>query len=61
MDKKFVLFGVLASILLGGSFGIFPIENSFAQDLSESEEYSEAYEKELEKAEERKLKAEEKL
>ena len=52
MDKKFVLFSILASVLIGGSFGIFPIENSFAQDLSESEEDSEAYEKELKKAEE---------
>jgi len=60
MDKKFVLFGILASILIGGSFGIFIIEDSFAQNLSVSTEDSEAYKKQLEKAEERKLKAAEK-
>jgi len=60
MDKKFVLFGILASILIGGSFGIFTIDESFALDHSDSREDSEAYKKQLEKAEERKLKAEEK-
>ena len=60
MGKKFVLFGILASILIGGSFGIFTIEDSFAQDISDTREDSEAYKKQLEKAEERKLKAEEK-
>ncbi len=57
MDKKFALFGILASILIGGSFGIFTIEDSFAQDISDTREDSEAYKKQLEKAEERKLKA----
>ena len=60
MDKKFVLFGILASILIGGSFGIFTIEDSFALDHSDSREDSESYKKQLEKQEERKLKAEEK-
>ncbi len=41
MDKKFVLFGV-ASILIGGSFGIFIIEDSFAQNLYVSKDDSEA-------------------
>ncbi len=56
MDKKFALFGILASILIGGSFGIFTIDDSFAQDISDTREDSEAYKKQLEKAEERKLK-----
>ncbi len=60
MDKKYVLFGILASILIGGSFGIFTIEDSFAQNLYVSQDDSEAYKKQLEKQEERKLKAEEK-
>jgi len=59
MDKKFVLFGILASILIGGSFGIFTIEDSFALDHSDSREDSEVYKKQLEKAEEEKRKAEE--
>ena len=32
MNKKFVLFGILTSILIGSSSGIFTIENSFAED-----------------------------
>jgi len=60
MDKKFVLFGILASILIGGSFGIFTIEDSFALDHSDSRDDSESYKKQLEKQEEQKLKAEEK-
>ncbi len=59
MDKKFVLFGILASILIGGSFGILTIEDSFAQNLYVSKDDSEAYKKQLEKAEEEKRKAEE--
>ncbi len=59
MDKKFVLFGILASILIGGSFGIFFIEDSFAQNLYVSRDDSEAYKKQQEKAEEEKRKAEE--
>jgi hypothetical protein len=49
MDKKFVLFGVLASILIGGSFGIFTIDSSFAQDVSDTREDSEANTKQLDK------------
>ncbi|MFQ5476744.1 MAG: hypothetical protein ACE5DT_06925, partial [Nitrosopumilus sp.] len=60
MDKKFVLFGILASVLIGGSFGIIPVGDSFADDnLSVSTEDSEAYKKQLERAEEEKKKAEE--
>ncbi len=59
MDKKSVLFGILASILIGGSFGIFTIEDSFALNHSVSREDSEAYKKQLEKTEEEKRKAEE--
>jgi len=59
MDKKFVLFGILASILIGGSFGIFTVEDSFAQNLYVSRDDSEAYKKQQEKAEEEKRKAEE--
>ena len=59
MDKKIVLFGILASILIGGSFGIFTIEDSFALNHSVSREDSEAYKKQLEKTEEEKRKAEE--
>ncbi|MFQ5783076.1 MAG: hypothetical protein ACE5GR_08525 [Nitrosopumilus sp.] len=60
MDKKSVLFGILATVLLGGSFGIIPINNSFADDdnLSVSREDSDSHKKQLEKAEEKK-KAEE--
>ncbi|GBH34343.1 hypothetical protein NZNM25_11340 [Nitrosopumilus zosterae] len=60
MNEKFVLFGVLIAILMGGSFGIFSIEDSFAEDnLSVSREDSEAYKKQIEKQEEQKQKAEE--
>ena len=60
MTGKFVLFGILASILLSGSFGFFSINTSFADDnLSVSKENSEAYQKQLEKQEEQKQKAEE--
>jgi len=59
MDKNSVLLGILASILIGGVFGIFIIEDSFAQNPSVRED-SEANKKQLEKQDERKLKAEEK-
>ena len=60
MNKKFVLFGILATILMGGSLGL-PINNAFAEDdnLSVSTEDSEAYKRQLEKAEKEKQKAEE--
>jgi|GEM_PF-2674448 len=59
MNKNFVLFGILASILMGG-FGLFSINDAFAEDnLSVSREDSEAYKKQLEKAEKEKQKAEE--
>ncbi|WP_179371403.1 hypothetical protein [Nitrosopumilus ureiphilus] len=60
MDKKFVLSGILTSILLGGILGQFSIEDSFADDnLSVSREDSDAYQKQIEKEEEKKQKAEE--
>jgi hypothetical protein len=34
MNKNFVLFGILASILMGGAFGSFSIVDSFADDVS---------------------------
>ena len=52
MNKNFVFFSILASILIGGSFGLFSIGNSFAEDnLSVSREDSKAYQKQLEKEE----------
>ena len=52
MDIKVVFFGVLATILLSGSSGVFSIENSFADEdnLKVSTEDSEAYKKQLERA-----------
>ena len=59
MNKNFILFGILASILMGG-FGLFSINDSFAEDnLSVSREDSEAYKKQLEKEEKEKEKSEE--
>jgi hypothetical protein len=59
MNKNFIFFSILASILIGGSFGLFPIGNSFAEDnLSVSREDSKAYQKQLEKLEKEKQKAE---
>jgi len=69
MNKNFTFFAILASILIGSSFGLFSIGNSFADDdnLSVSREDSKAYQKQLEKQEkerekddERKQKLEEK-
>ncbi len=62
MDKNFVFFGVLASILIGGSLGVFPVTSSFAEDddLHVSAEDSEAYKKQLERAEEKRKELEEK-
>lgn len=56
-----MLFGILASILIGGSLGLIPIQNSFAEDdnLSVSGEDSDAYKKQLEKADKEKKQAEE--
>ena len=60
MNKNFVLFSILASILIGGSFGLFSIGDSFAEDnLSVSREDSKAYQKQLEKLEKEKQKSEE--
>jgi hypothetical protein len=60
MNKKFVLFGILVAILMGGSFGLFSIEDSFAEDnISVSREDSEAYKKQIEKQQEQKQKTEE--
>ena len=61
MEKKFVIFGFLASILIGSLFGITNFPNSFADDnLTVSRENSDAYEKQLEKAEEKRKELEEK-
>jgi myosin heavy subunit len=68
MDKNFILLSILASVLMGSSFGLFSINDSFADDnLSVSTKDSEAYQKQSdkrdeqkEKDEERKLKAQEK-
>ncbi|NNL59065.1 MAG: hypothetical protein HKP31_06360 [Nitrosopumilus sp.] len=60
MDKKFVFFGITASILLSGSFGIVSLEESFAQTTSDKDD-SERFEKQIEKIEEKKQRAEEKL
>ncbi len=38
MDKKFALFSFLASILLSGALGVFVIDESFAQGVSNSED-----------------------
>ncbi len=52
MNKNFTFFAILASILIGGSFGLFSIGGSFAEDnLSVSREDSKAYQKQLEKLE----------
>ena len=61
MNKNFTFFAILASILIGSSFGLVSIENSFADDdnLPVSREDSEAYQKQLEKSEKGKEKAEE--
>ena len=60
MNKNSPLFAILASILIGSSFGLFSIENSFADDnLSVSRENSKAYQKQLEKLEEQKEKDDE--
>ena len=56
-----MLFGILASILIGGSLGLIPIQNSFAEDddnFSDRED-SDTYKKQLEKAEKEKKKDEE--
>ena len=61
MNRNFTFFAILASVLIGSSFGLFSIENSFADDddLSVSREDSEAYKKQLEKSEKEREKAEE--
>jgi myosin heavy subunit len=61
MNKNFTFFAILASILIGSSFGLFSIEDSFAEDddLSVSREDSKAYQKQLEKQEKEREKAEE--
>ncbi|MGY5147114.1 MAG: hypothetical protein ACW9W4_03865 [Candidatus Nitrosopumilus sp. bin_7KS] len=68
MNKNFIFFGILASILIGSSFGLFSIENSFAEeDIPINQENSKAnqkqldkQEKEIKKADERKQKLEDK-
>ncbi|MCE9653102.1 MAG: hypothetical protein K8Q89_08650 [Nitrosarchaeum sp.] len=61
MSTNFVFASVLASILLGGVFGLFLIDNAFAQNLYVSSDDSEEKQKELEqKKAERQQQAEEK-
>ncbi|MCV0392865.1 MAG: apolipoprotein A1/A4/E family protein [Nitrosopumilus sp.] len=60
MDKKFVFFGIMASILLGGSFGIFSIDESFAQNTTDKDDFDK-FEKQIEKVEEKKQRVEDKL
>ena len=47
MNKNFTFFTILALILIGSSFGLFSIENSFADDdnLSANREDSKTYQK----------------
>jgi hypothetical protein len=46
MDKNFVVFSILASVLISSSFGLLSLNDSFAEDnLSVSAEDSEAYQK----------------
>jgi hypothetical protein len=60
MNKNFVLFGILASILMGGSLGPLSINDSFAEDnLYVSTEDSEAYKEQSKKAQKEKEKSEE--
>ena len=64
MNKKFILFGILTSVLLGGSFGIFSLEDSFADDdVSINSDDAESIKKQKaqkQKDEERKQQLEEK-
>ncbi|MHA7646596.1 hypothetical protein [Nitrosopumilus sp. S4] len=60
MDKKFVFFGIMASILLSGSFGIFSIDESFAQNISDKDT-SDKIDKQIEKNDEKKQRVEDKL
>jgi len=62
LDKKFVLFGILASVLIAGSSGIFSINDSFADEKLEKEQQraDEKLEKEQQRAEEKRKKLEEK-
>lgn len=60
MSKNFTFFGILASILIGSSFGLFSIENLFAEvDFSESQDDSKAYQKQLDKQEKENKKTDE--
>ncbi|MCV0431085.1 MAG: hypothetical protein K5781_05855, partial [Nitrosopumilus sp.] len=62
MNKNFIMFGILASILMGGSLGLFSINDSFAdddnsinrEDSKVDKKLEEKQEKEKQKAEERK-------
>ena len=45
MNENFTFFGILTSGLIGSSFGLFSIENSFVDDLPLSEEDSKACQK----------------
>ena len=63
MKTNFILVSILATILIGGTFGLFLIDDAFAQNLYVSSDDSEAYEKQKEleqKKAEREAKSEEK-
>ncbi len=63
MKTNFVIVSILATILIGGTFSLFLIDDAFAQNLYVSSDDSEAYEKQKqleEKKAEREAKAEEK-
>ncbi|MEK6908277.1 MAG: hypothetical protein AABX92_03315, partial [Thermoproteota archaeon] len=63
MKTNFVLVSILMTILIGGTFGLFLIDDAFAQNLYVSSDDSEAYEKQKEleqKKAEREAKSEEK-
>ena len=48
MKTNFILVSILATILIGGTFGLFLIDDAFAQNLYVSSDDSEAYEKQKE-------------
>ncbi len=63
MKTNFVLVSILMAVLIGGTFGLFLIDDAFAQNLYVSSDDSEAYEKQKEleqKKAEREAKSEEK-
>ncbi len=59
MNKNFIFFAILASILIDSSFGLFSIENSFADDdnLSVSRKDSKSISKTIGQVRKRKRKS----